>query len=89
MGGALILLAIAISTLLWANLGNRFVWIVLLGTLAFGAIGFVDDYKKAGAGQRERAVGKAKYLWQSVAAVGAGARAVLHGRESGSSSTRC
>ena len=46
MGGALILLAIAFSTLLWANLRNRFVWIVLAGTLFFGVIGFVDDYKK-------------------------------------------
>ena len=46
MGGALILLAIAISTLLWANLSNRFVLLVLGGTLFFGVIGFVDDYKK-------------------------------------------
>src|SRR5262245_41565359 len=46
MGGALILLAIAISTLLWANLANHFVWIVLTATLLFGVIGFVDDYKK-------------------------------------------
>lgn len=46
MGGALILIAIAISTLLWSNLANRFVWIVLFVTLAFGLIGFVDDYKK-------------------------------------------
>ncbi len=46
MGGALILVAICVSTLLWANLENRFVWVVLLTTLAFGLIGFVDDYKK-------------------------------------------
>ena len=46
MGGALILIAIAVSTLLWANLENRFVWVVLLVTMAFGLIGFVDDYKK-------------------------------------------
>lgn len=46
MGGALILVAICVSTLLWANLQNRFVWVVLLVTLAFGLIGFVDDYKK-------------------------------------------
>ena len=46
MGGALILLAVAISTLLWANLSNRFVWIVLVVTLFFGVVGFVDDYQK-------------------------------------------
>ena len=46
MGGALILIAIGVSTLLWADLENRYVWIVLLVTLAFGTIGFVDDYKK-------------------------------------------
>jgi phospho-N-acetylmuramoyl-pentapeptide-transferase len=69
MGGALILLAIAISTLLWANLGNRFVWIVLLGTLAFGAIGFVDDYRKLVLGDASGLSAKTKYLWQSAAAL--------------------
>ncbi len=46
MGGALILTAIAISTLLWADLSNRYVWVVLVVTLLFGAIGWVDDYRK-------------------------------------------
>jgi len=46
MGGALILFAIMVSTLLWGDLTNRFIWIVLIVTLAFGVIGFVDDYKK-------------------------------------------
>ncbi|MEO1582891.1 MAG: phospho-N-acetylmuramoyl-pentapeptide-transferase, partial [Pseudomonadota bacterium] len=46
MGGALILTAIAISTLLWGDLSNRFIWVVVLVTLAFGAIGFYDDWKK-------------------------------------------
>ena len=46
MGGALILTAIVVSTVLWANLENRFIWIVLFVTLAFGVIGYVDDYKK-------------------------------------------
>jgi phospho-N-acetylmuramoyl-pentapeptide-transferase len=46
MGGVLILIAIAVSTLLWADLSNRFVWIVLLVTLGFGAIGWVDDWRK-------------------------------------------
>ncbi len=45
MGGALILVAVAVSTLLWADLSNRYVWVVLAVTLAFGVIGFVDDYK--------------------------------------------
>ena len=46
MGGALILLSIGITTLLWGDLANRFVWVVLLVTLGFGAIGWVDDYRK-------------------------------------------
>src|ERR1700751_4523848 len=46
MGGALILLAVAVTTLLWADLHNRYVWITLGVTLAFGVIGFYDDYKK-------------------------------------------
>ncbi|MEY4195442.1 MAG: hypothetical protein RLZZ226_1810, partial [Pseudomonadota bacterium] len=46
MGGALILVSITIATLLWADLSNRYVWVTLLVTLAFGAVGFVDDYKK-------------------------------------------
>ena len=46
MGGALILIAIGIATLLWADLTNRFVWIVLVVTLGFGAIGWVDDWRK-------------------------------------------
>ena len=46
MGGALILFAIVVSTLLWSDLSNRYVWTVLLVTLAFGVIGWIDDYKK-------------------------------------------
>ena len=46
MGGALILVAVAIATLLWADLGNRYVWVVLLVTLLFGVIGWIDDYRK-------------------------------------------
>jgi phospho-N-acetylmuramoyl-pentapeptide-transferase len=46
MGGVLILFSIAVSTLLWFDLSNRFVWIVLLVTLGFGAIGWVDDWRK-------------------------------------------
>ena len=46
MGGALILVSVTVTTLLWADLQNRFVWIVLLVTLGFGAVGWVDDYRK-------------------------------------------
>ena len=66
MGGALILLAIVVSTLLWANLSNRFVWIVLIATLAFGAIGFIDDYKKLVLGNSNGLAPSRKFVWQSV-----------------------
>ena len=46
MGGVLVLIAIGVSTLLWADLSNRFVWVVLIVTLGYGAIGWVDDYRK-------------------------------------------
>lgn len=67
MGGALIIVAIAISTLLWGDLENRYVWVVLLTTLAFGAIGFYDDYKKLVLKDSRGISAKAKYFWQSVA----------------------
>ncbi len=66
MGGALILVAIVISTLLWSDLSSRFVWIVLFVTAGFGAIGWVDDYKKIALGNSKGLSAKAKYLWQSV-----------------------
>jgi phospho-N-acetylmuramoyl-pentapeptide-transferase len=67
MGGALILIAIFASTLLWADLTNRYVWAVLLTTAAFGAIGWVDDYKKI-INKDPRGIGsKAKFFWQTVA----------------------
>ena len=66
MGGALILVAIAITTLLWGDLRNRFVWVVLLVTLAFGAIGWVDDYRKIVRHQSKGLSAKAKFLWQSL-----------------------
>ena len=65
MGGVLVLVAVAISTLLWADLDNRFVWAVLAMTLAFGAIGWVDDYRKLTRGRGMSA--RYKYLLQSVA----------------------
>lgn len=66
MGGALILVAIAISTLLWADLSNRYVWIVLLTTLGFGLIGLVDDYKKLVLRDSRGLAARYKYFWQSV-----------------------
>ena len=66
MGGVLILLAITISTLLWADLSNRFVWIVLAVTLSFGAIGWADDWRKVVNKDPEGMRSREKYFWQSV-----------------------
>ncbi len=81
MGGALILLAVAISTVLWANLTNRFVWIVLGGMLFFGVIGFVDDYKKLVAAQLERLERAREVLLADRRRGRGGARVLSHGRE--------
>jgi len=66
MGGSLILLSIAISTLLWGDLGNRYIWIALLTMLAFGGIGFIDDYKKLVRQDPKGLASRYKYFWQSV-----------------------
>ena len=66
MGGVLILLSIALSTLLWFDLSNRFVWIVLIVTLGFGAIGWVDDWRKVVRKDPEGTRSREKYFWQSV-----------------------
>jgi phospho-N-acetylmuramoyl-pentapeptide-transferase len=66
MGGVLILLCIAVSTLLWFDLSNRFVWIVLVVTLGFGAIGWVDDWRKVVNKDPEGMRSREKYFWQSV-----------------------
>jgi len=70
MGGALILVAIGVSTLLWADLHNRFVWVVLVTTLGFGAIGWVDDYRKVVYKNPKGLSAKAKYFWQSLIGLG-------------------
>jgi phospho-N-acetylmuramoyl-pentapeptide-transferase len=75
MGGALILLAISITTLLWGDLANRYVWIVLLVTIAFGAVGWADDYRKVVRRNPKGLSAKAKFLWQS--AIGLSAAAAL------------
>jgi len=69
MGGALILVSIAISTLLWADLGNRYVWVVLLTTLGFGAIGWVDDYRKVVHNNPRGLSAGSKFFWQSAIAI--------------------
>ncbi len=66
MGGALILVSIAITTLLWADLRNRFVWVVLLVTLGFGAIGWIDDYLKVVNRNSKGLSVRTKFVWQSV-----------------------
>tara|TARA_B100000029_G_scaffold456102_1_gene483851 strand:+ start:245 stop:1327 length:1083 start_codon:yes stop_codon:yes gene_type:complete len=69
MGGALILVAIATSTLLWSDLGNRFVWVVLVVTLLFGAVGWIDDYKKLVRGDPKGLSASKKMLFQSIIAL--------------------
>lgn len=66
MGGVLVLLAISVSTLLWVDLSNRFVWIVLIVTLSFGAIGWADDWRKVVHKDPEGMRSREKYFWQSV-----------------------
>ncbi|MEQ8204939.1 MAG: phospho-N-acetylmuramoyl-pentapeptide-transferase, partial [Woeseia sp.] len=68
MGGAMILTAIVVSTLLWADLENPFIWVVLLVTLAFGVIGYVDDYKKLILQDPAGLSAGKKLFWQSAAA---------------------
>jgi phospho-N-acetylmuramoyl-pentapeptide-transferase len=71
MGGALILVSVAIATLLWADLGNRYVWIVLFTTLSFGLIGLWDDYKKLVLQDSKGLAARWKYLWQSIFGIAA------------------
>jgi phospho-N-acetylmuramoyl-pentapeptide-transferase len=70
MGGALILVAITVATLLWADLSNRFVWMVMVTTLGYGAIGWVDDYRKVVHRNPKGLSAKAKYFWQSLIGLG-------------------
>lgn len=71
MGGVLILLAITISTMLWFDLSNRFVWIVLIVTWGFGAIGWVDDWRKVVNKDPEGMRSREKYFWQSMVGLAA------------------
>jgi phospho-N-acetylmuramoyl-pentapeptide-transferase len=72
MGGALILISIAVTTLLWGDLHNHYVWVVLLTTLGFGVIGWVDDYRKVVHRNPKGLSAKAKMFWQSIIAIIAG-----------------
>lgn len=72
MGGALILVAILLSTLLWSDLSNRYVWVVCVTTFLFGAIGWVDDYRKVVERDPRGLPARWKYFWQSVSAFGIG-----------------
>nr|WP_035055749.1 phospho-N-acetylmuramoyl-pentapeptide-transferase [Andreprevotia chitinilytica] len=72
MGGTLILLSIGLTTLLWGDLRNKYVWLVLIVTMATGIIGFVDDYKKVALKNPKGLSAKAKMFWQSAIAIGAG-----------------
>ncbi|WP_114418553.1 phospho-N-acetylmuramoyl-pentapeptide-transferase [Marinospirillum perlucidum] len=76
MGGALILLSITLSSLLWSDLSNRFVWVVVGVTLSFGAIGWVDDWRKVVEKNPRGLPARWKYFWQSV--VGLGAAVLLY-----------
>jgi phospho-N-acetylmuramoyl-pentapeptide-transferase len=69
MGGALILTSIAITTLLWGDLHNQYVWVVLLTTLGFGVIGWVDDYRKVVHRNPKGLSARAKMFWQSIIAI--------------------
>ena len=73
MGGALILVAIAVSTLLWADLRNRYVWVVLVTTLGFGVIGWIDDYRKVVYRNPKGLSARAKLFWQSLIGIGVAA----------------
>jgi phospho-N-acetylmuramoyl-pentapeptide-transferase len=85
MGGALILIAIATSTFLWADLENRFVWVVMLVTLGFGCVGWVDDYRKVVHRDPRGMSAREKFFWQSL--IGIAASIYLAFAVSASSST--
>ncbi|NNM82751.1 MAG: phospho-N-acetylmuramoyl-pentapeptide-transferase [Burkholderiales bacterium] len=72
MGGALILVSVAISTLLWGDLANRYVWVTLITTMGYGVIGWIDDYRKVVEKNPKGLSAKAKMFWQSLIAIGVG-----------------
>jgi phospho-N-acetylmuramoyl-pentapeptide-transferase len=70
MGGLLILLSLLVSVLLWSNLDNRFVWIVIGITSGYGLLGFIDDYRKVKEGHSAGISARAKLFWQTLMAIG-------------------
>ena len=71
MGGALILVAIIISALLWGDLSNRYIWITIVVTAIFGIVGWIDDYRKVIEKNSRGLIARWKYFWQSVGGLGA------------------
>ena len=72
MGGALMLVSIGVSTLLWADLSNRFIWPVLVVTMGYGLVGWVDDYRKVVYRNPKGMSAREKFAWQSIVALAAG-----------------
>ncbi len=74
MGGVLILISIGVSTLLWADLSNRFIWIIMIVTMGYGWVGWADDYRKVVNRDPNGMPSREKFMWQTiigmVAAVG-------------------
>jgi phospho-N-acetylmuramoyl-pentapeptide-transferase len=87
MGGALILIAISVSTVLWADLENMYVWVVLFVTLSFGVIGYVDDYKKLVLQDPKGISANQKLFWQSASAIAAAVALYWCARENGTLDT--
>ena len=77
MGGLLILSSLVVSVLLWSELDNRFVWIVLGLTTGYGILGFIDDYKKVTQGSSAGMSARMKLFWQTVLALGVAVAALL------------
>jgi len=71
MGGILILIAVSLSVLLWADLNNHYVWVILITTLSFGAVGFIDDYRKLILKNSQGLLARKKFLWQTLIGLGA------------------
>ena len=82
MGGALILVSIVVTTLLWGDLRNRLVWVVLLVTLAFGIVGWIDDYRKVVHRNPKGLSAKAKLFWQSLIGLAAAGTSAVWNRNS-------
>ena len=80
MGGILILAAVFIPVLLWADLTNRFLWVALIATFGFGVIGFIDDFLKLRKGQSQGLTARTKFLMQVVVATGIGLALVMFAR---------